>query len=136
MAYIRRISQLAGTCGIHLILASSKPACLRGLKDSFPARVCLKVASQTDSRILLDQRGGESLPRKGSLYYLDGHSPDARLLQGGKVTSKEVKSVLDVLRSNYVNVRKRSIFDEIEDEDPEDREKTEDRKSIWKRLHR
>ena len=136
MAYILRISQLAGPCGIHLILASSKPSCLRGLKESFPARVCLKVASQADSRILLDQKGGETLPRKGSLYYLDGHSPDARLLQGGRVTSREVKSVLDVLRSNYINVRKRSIFDEIEDDEPDDGDRSDGRKSIWTRLHR
>ena len=120
MAYILRIAELAGPCGIHLILASSNPSCLRGLSESFPARVCLKVSTAQDSGALLNQKGGESLPRKGSLYYLDGVDPDPQYLQCGFITRREVRSVIDALKSNYVNIRKRSIFEEIEDDDPED----------------
>ena len=129
MAYILRLTELAGPCGIHLILASSDPACLHGLGESFPARVCLRVSTPRDSHILLDQKGGESLPRKGSLYYLDGTDPDPQYLQCGFITQREVRSVIDALRSNFVNIRRRSIFDEIEDEDPEDRD---NRRSIGK----
>ena len=120
MAYILRLSQLAGPCGIHLILASSNPTCLRGLKESFPARVCLKVRSASDSVALLDQKGAETLPRKGSLLYMDGRDPDPQMLQSGSVTTREVRGIINALRSNYINIRKQSIFDEIEDEDPED----------------
>lgn len=119
MAYILRMAELAGPCGIHLILASSDPACLRGLGDSFPARVCLKVSTPQDSHALLNQKGGESLPRKGSLYYLDGIDPDPQYLQCGFISQREIRSVIDALASNYVNIRKRSIFEEIEDDDPE-----------------
>ena len=115
----RRMAELAGPCGIHLILASSDPSCLRGLGESFPARVCLKVSTPQDSYALLNQKGGESLPRKGSMYYLDGIDPDPQYLQCGFITPREVRSVIDALKSNYVNIRKRSIFEEIEDDDPE-----------------
>ena len=80
------------------------------------------MSTPRDSHILLDQKGGESLPRKGSLYYLDGTDPDPQYLQCGFITQKEIKSVINALRSNFVNVRKRSIFDEIEDDDPEERD--------------
>ena len=91
----------------------------RGLGESFPARVCLKVSTPQDSYALLNQKGGESLPRKGSMYYLDGIDPDPQYLQCGFITPREVRSVIDALKSNYVNIRKRSIFEEIEDDDPE-----------------
>lgn len=120
MAYILRISQLSRPLGIHLILASSQPTCLRGLRDSFPARVCMKVANAADSKILLGETGGEKLIRKRSLYYLDGHDPDPHLLQSGSVTAKEVRSIVNVLGSNYVNAKKYSIFDEIEEDDTDD----------------
>ena len=121
MAYLLRMTELAGPCGIHLIVASSTPSSLRGLKDSFPARACLKVANGADSTAVLDQKCAESLHHKGAVYFLDGHDPDPLYLQSGFITQKEVRGVLDALRSNYVNTRKRSIFEEIEDEDPEDR---------------
>lgn len=134
MAYILRISELAGPCGIHLILASSNPSCLRGLKESFPARVCLKVRNGSDSSAILDQKGAESLAHKGSLLYLDGRDPDAHLLQSGFVTAREIRGVINALKSNYVNIRKHSIFDEIEDEDPEEINDRPSKKSIWSKF--
>ncbi len=128
MAYILRLTEFGGPCGIHLILASSDPACLHGLGESFQARVCLKVSTSRESHILLDQKGGESLPRKGSLYYLDGSDPDPQYLQCGFITQREARAVITALRSNYVNIRKRSIFDEIEDDDPQDAPRTSGRK--------
>ena len=127
---------MAGPCGIHLILASSEPACLRGLKESFPARVCLKVRSASDSVALLDQKGGEELPRKGSLLYMDGHDPDPQMLQSGTITAKEIRGVINALGSNYINLRKQSIFDEIEDEDPEDQGKRDPQKGILSRFRK
>ena len=120
MAYILRMTELAGPCGIHLILASSNPACLRGLTRSFPAKVCLKVSTPSDSAAVLGEKGGESLPRKGSLYYLDGRDPDAQYLQCGFITPRERRNVIDALKGNYVNIKKRSIFDEIDEEDDPD----------------
>ena len=114
------MTEFAGPCGIHLILASSDPACLRGLGDSFDAKISLRVSTPKDSLALLGQRGGEILPRKGSLYYLDGNDPDPQYLQCGTISSKERREVLEALRNNYINVRKRSIFEEIEEDFGED----------------
>lgn len=121
MAYILRMTEFAGLCGIHLILASSNPACLRGLRESFPAAVSLKVRTPQDSISLLNQRCAESLPRKGSLYYLDGNDPDPQYLQCGTISPREVRDVINALRSNYVNIRKRSIFDEIDEEETKEK---------------
>jgi DNA segregation ATPase FtsK/SpoIIIE-like protein len=121
MAYILRMTEFAGPCGIHLILASSNPACLRGLRESFPAAVSLKVRTPQDSISLLNQRCAESLPRKGSLYYLDGNDPDPQYLQCGTISPREVRDVINALRSNYVNIRKRSIFDEIDEEETKEK---------------
>ncbi len=119
MGYLLRLTELAGPCGIHIILASNSPSSLRGIKDSFPARVCLKVASAGDSNLLIGQKGAESLREKGSLYYLDGHGGAPIPLQSGAVTNREVKDVIYALQGNYINARRRSIFDELEEEDDE-----------------
>lgn len=66
--------------------------------------------------------------RKGSLYYLDGNDPDPQYLQCGTISPREVRSVINALRSNYVNIRKRSIFDEIDEEEPEERKRPFSRK--------
>lgn len=136
MAYMLRLSELAGPCGIHLIVASSNPTCLRGLAHSFPARVCLRVSTPSDSGAILGQKCAEKLPRKGSLYYLDGHDPDPQYLQCGFITQRERRGVIDALKSNYVNIRKRSIFDEIEDDDPDDRSASSTLKNIKSILRR
>ena len=80
----------------------------------------MKVANAADSKILLGETGGEKLIRKRSLYYLDGHDPDPHLLQSGSVTAREVRNIVNVLGSNYVNAKKYSIFDEIEEDDTDD----------------
>lgn len=90
--------------------------------------ISLKVRTPQDSVSLLGQRCAESLPRKGSLYYLDGNDPDPQYLQCGTISPREVRSVINALRSNYVNIRKRSIFDEIDEEEPEERKRPFSRK--------
>ena len=116
MGYLLRLAEYAGPCGIHLILSSATPSSLRGIKDSFPARVCLQVEGASDSYVLIDQKGGEELRSKGSLYYLDGHGGEPVKLQGGIVTNREVRDVIYALQGNYSNVRRRSIFEELDDD--------------------
>ena len=111
---LRKILELGGNCGLHLITASLHPEALIPLKDLFPARVVMKVDSASDSIRLLDQKGAEEL-RKHGLYYLDGHNPLPVLLEGGALTSRESRDVVDALLKNYVNGRRPTIFDEIEE---------------------
>ena len=117
MGYLLRLTELSGPCGIHIILSSASPASLRGIKDSFPARVCLRVASAGDSYVLIGQKGAENLKNRGALYYVSRHGSNPQLLQSGSVTNREVRDVLYALQGNYINARRRSIFDEIDEDD-------------------
>jgi S-DNA-T family DNA segregation ATPase FtsK/SpoIIIE len=117
MGYLLRLTELSGPCGIHIILSSASPASLRGIKDSFPARVCLRVAGAGDSYVLIDQKGAENLKNRGALYYVSRHGSTPQLLQSGSLTNREVRDVLYALQGNYINARRRSIFDEIDEDD-------------------
>lgn len=146
MGYLLRLAELAGPCGIHLVVATASPSSLRGLRESFPARVCMKVNSAADSYTVLEQRGAEKLKHKGALLYLDGHDPDPMLLQSGSVTSREINLVLNGLLVNYVGGRKQSIFAEIDEgtehgtksaPPKEEKEKSQSgRENFWSRLFR
>lgn len=146
MAYLLRLAQLSGPCGIHLVVAAATPSSLRGLRESFPARVCMKVSSAADSYTILEQKGAEKLKRRGELYYLDGHDPEPLLLQAGSVTSREIHLVVDGLRANYINGRRQSIFEEIEEDVKTERdspsaqnrtdERRADKESFWSRFFR
>ena len=70
--YIVRLAQKARACGIHLILATQRPSAdiITGLiKANIPTRICFTVKSQVDSRIILDEKGGEKLNGKGDMLF-------------------------------------------------------------------
>ncbi len=115
-----RLAELAGPCGIHLLVASKTPSSLRPIRDAFPVRVCLRTDSASDSILIAERKGAEEFSKKGTLYYLDGHSAEAVIAQAGRVTPKEVRQVIQALSGNYINARRSSIFDEIDDSDPDD----------------
>ena len=70
------IAQKGRAAGIGIVLATQRPSVnvVSGLiKANFPGRVCLRVASQVDSKVILDRKGGESLSDVGTGIYLDGN---------------------------------------------------------------
>ncbi|MFN0133311.1 MAG: DNA translocase FtsK [Phycisphaerales bacterium] len=98
---IIRIAQKARAVGIHLILATQRPQAnvVTGLiKSNMPCRVSFKVASGMDSRIVLDQKGGELLLGQGDMLYLSPRSSKLTRAQGTLVDDGEIRKVVRFMR--------------------------------------
>jgi len=98
---IIRIAQKARAVGIHLILATQRPQAnvVTGLiKSNMPCRVAFKVASGMDSRIVLDQKGGELLLGQGDMLYLSPRTSKLMRAQGTLVDDAEIRKVVKFMR--------------------------------------
>ncbi len=100
-ALIVRIAQKARAVGIHLVLATQRPSVdvITGLiKANIPARIAFTVASQIDSRTIIDQAGAEKLLGKGDLLITTAANPKPRRVQGVFVDDPEVMKVTDFIK--------------------------------------
>ncbi|MHC4975256.1 MAG: DNA translocase FtsK [Planctomycetota bacterium] len=98
---IVRIAQKARAVGLHLILATQRPQAnvVTGLiKSNMPGRICFKVASGMDSRIVMDQKGGELLLGQGDMLYLSPRSHKIARAQGTLVEDREARKVVRFLK--------------------------------------
>lgn len=99
--FIVRIAQKARAVGMHLVLATQRPQAnvVTGLiKSNMPCRVSFKVASAMDSRIVLDQKGGELLLGHGDMLVVTPNSSEVRRAQGTLVTDRETRGVAKFLK--------------------------------------
>lgn len=136
---IVRLAQMSRAVGIHLILSTQRPSVnvITGLiKANVPARIALQVASQIDSRTILDAGGAEKLLGAGDMLYLGGEMSKPVRVQSAYVSETEVKKVVKYLKDTYADEipseialtgdisasdNAKSIFDEaIDDEDVDD----------------
>ena len=100
-AAIVRLAQMSRAVGIHLILATQRPSVnvITGtIKANVPTRVAMAVASQIDSRTIIDTVGAEKLLGAGDMLYLSSDSPKPVRLQSAFVSEEEIKKVVDYLK--------------------------------------
>ncbi len=106
-AAIVRIAQLARAVGIHLVISTQRPSVevITGLiKANITSRVSFQVASQIDSRTVLDTSGAEKLLGNGDLMFITPDNGKPRRLQGSFVSDSEIKTVVDFIKSQDVAV--------------------------------
>ena len=95
---IIRIAQMARATGIHLVVSTQRPSVevITGLiKANITARVAFQVASQVDSRTILDMGGAEKLLGHGDMLYLSPSSSKPRRIQGSFVSEKEIDQLVN-----------------------------------------
>lgn len=125
--YVTRISQKSRAVGIHLVMATQRPSVdvITGLiKANCPARIAFHVAQKTDSKIILDYNGADTLLGKGDLLYKSPTSPDLQRIQAPYITEDEIDKIVTECRkyadAEYVDINlDEEAFDDdasIEDE--------------------
>lgn len=101
-AAIVRLSQMARAVGIHLVLATQRPSVeiITGLiKANITSRIAFAVASQIDSRTILDTSGAEKLLGNGDMLFVTAEIQKPKRIQGTYVGEKEVKKVVEFFKS-------------------------------------
>lgn len=114
-AAIVRLAQMSRAVGIHLLLATQRPSVnvITGtIKANVPTRIALMVASQVDSRTILDTVGAEKLLGAGDMLYQSSDSPRPIRLQSAYVSEEEIKKVVNYLKKQDADMLDTLDFDE------------------------
>lgn len=124
---IVRIAQMARAVGIHLVVATQRPSVevITGLiKANITSRITFQVASQVDSRTVLDMAGAEKLLGQGDLLFLSAEISKPKRIQGSYVSDKEVKRVANYIKSKNQRTELQIEEEVLESQLREDLEKT------------
>jgi S-DNA-T family DNA segregation ATPase FtsK/SpoIIIE len=124
---ICRIAQMARAVGIHLVVATQRPSVdvVTGLiKANIPSRIAFAVASQSDSRVILDMGGADKLVGHGDMLYLPTGTSKPRRIQGAYVTETELADLTAFIRAQAEAEYSEEVLEaatrEIEDGDDGD----------------
>jgi S-DNA-T family DNA segregation ATPase FtsK/SpoIIIE len=101
-AVVVRLAQMARAIGIHLVLSTQRPSVevITGLiKANITTRIAFCVASQIDSRTILDASGAEKLLGNGDMLYLSSDANKPKRIQGVFISEEEVRKVVDFIKA-------------------------------------
>lgn len=101
-AAVVRLAQMARAVGVHLVLATQRPSVdiITGLiKANITARMAFAVASQVDSRTILDMSGAEKLLGSGDMLYITAELGKPKRIQGTYISEKEVRGIVDFVKN-------------------------------------
>ncbi len=116
---IIRLAQKSRAVGIHLVLATQRPSAdvITGMiKANVPARIAFAVSSQTDSRVILDQNGAESLLGQGDMLFRpSGESRSARI-QGAFIAEEEIEKLTEHWRRQGEPELQEELLEAVESE--------------------
>jgi S-DNA-T family DNA segregation ATPase FtsK/SpoIIIE len=117
---IIRLAQKARAVGIHLVLATQSPRVdvITGMiKANVPSRIAFAVSSQTDSRVILDQNGAESLLGQGDMLFSPVGTSKLQRIQGAYIDESEIAEVTDAWRRQGAPEFREELLEEVEDPD-------------------
>lgn len=117
---IVRLAQMSRAVGIHLVLSTQRPSVnvITGLiKANIPSRLALQVASQIDSRTILDAPGAESLLGKGDMLYQGSDMSKPERMQCANVSEDQVKAVVDFIKKHNIGLPDEISLGETLDDD-------------------
>lgn len=99
---LARLAAMARAVGIHLVLATQRPSAnvITGIiKSNIPTRIAFMVASQIDSRIIIDETGAEKLLGRGDMLFAPGWDPNSVRIQGAFLSDEEVERIVEYAKT-------------------------------------
>jgi S-DNA-T family DNA segregation ATPase FtsK/SpoIIIE len=122
---IIRLAQKSRAVGIHLLLATQRPSAdiITGLiKANVPARIAFAVASQTDSRVILDQNGAESLLGEGDMLFRPATASRPARIKGAFVSEEEIARVTEQWRRQGEPEMHEELLEAVEVEEEQEKD--------------
>jgi len=116
---IVRLAQMSRAVGLHLVVSTQRPSVeiITGLiKANITSRIALQVASQVDSRTILDMMGAERLLGNGDMLFLAGDVGKPKRIQGVYMSEKEIRNVVKFLRKEAGEIEYEEIIPEPEEQ--------------------
>ena len=124
---ICRLAQLARACGMHLVIATQRPSVnvITGIiKANIPTRIAFSVASQVDSRTMIDHGGAEKLLGNGDMLFVPNGMKSMRV-QGAWVSDEEVHAIVEYIKQSGEAVYDPDMLEHLENSVRTDAEKEE-----------
>jgi S-DNA-T family DNA segregation ATPase FtsK/SpoIIIE len=126
---VARLAQLARATGIHIIIATQRPSVnvITGIiKANLPSRIAFQVASQVDSRTIIDTKGAETLIGRGDMLFSPPGTSKLVRAQGALVSDDEISKLLEFLQRNGPPAYAQDVQAHIDRAASEDEEEDDD----------